>query len=358
MTELPESAADVGGASSGRLANNDPGQACALLAQLEDDRWGTLQLGWHSARAAFVLARCVDFARHPHPDGLARLEREIAVLGPCRHPNVVELIAHGTVAGMSSHVTELVDGTSLSELGVALCEGRSLGAALLVATERWRARWPALSRHLPPPRLASHLRDPDVPRQLAQFFLDVAEGLAHIHARGALHLDVRPGNVLIEAGTGRAVLTGAGLAMLDSASASFWDIHARAWRDPRYAAPELLSSRRKLDGRADIHALGVTMHELLATQKPMDSSGLASDAHSGWLHGRIALPELPSGIPSELADIARSAANPSIERRCASALELAARLRAFLRNVSSGGQPHGWLARLSGRARAAGDSRA
>jgi len=358
MTVPPECAADFAGTTTGGPVSNDQIQPCALLAQLEDDRWGTLQLGWHSARNGLVLVRCIDFARHPHPDGLARLEREIAVLGPCRHPNVVELIAHSTIAGGASHVTEFVDGASLSELGLALCEGRSLGAALLVATERRRARWPALSRHLPPPRLASQLRDRDAPRQLAQFFFDVAEGLVHLHARGALHLDVRPGNVLIEASTGRAVLTGAGLAMLDSASASFWDIHARAWRDHRYAAPELLSSRRKLDGRADIHALGVTMYELLATQTPMDSSGPASDAHSGCLHGRFALPELPSGIPSELADIARSAANPSIELRCASALELSARLRAFLGGVSSGVKPRGWLAWLSCRTEVVDDSRA
>ncbi|MGE5186519.1 MAG: serine/threonine-protein kinase [Acidobacteriota bacterium] len=88
-------------------------------------------------------------------------------------------------------------------------------------------------------------------------------GLAHAHARGVLHRDVKPANVML-AGA-RVVLIDFGLACLaDEASTT---AVGSCFGTPSYLAPERLLGR-PYDARADLYAVGVMLYEMLAGAKP------------------------------------------------------------------------------------------
>src|SRR5262249_37609633 len=97
----------------------------------------------------------------------------------------------------------------------------------------------------------------------------VAHALAHIHAAGVLHGDVKPENILITRRDGQpwAKLTDFGLPRITDAQSS---PDAYTMGTLAYAAPELLTGR-PYGPAGDVYALGVTGYELLSGRRPFDA---------------------------------------------------------------------------------------
>lgn len=98
---------------------------------------------------------------------------------------------------------------------------------------------------------------------------EVAKALDYLHARGLVHRDVKPANILLSAGDRRIMLGDFGLtrALDDSNSVtSAGNVTATI----AYAAPEILSGTA-VDGRADVYALGCTLFRMLTGQLPFGS---------------------------------------------------------------------------------------
>ena len=102
--------------------------------------------------------------------------------------------------------------------------------------------------------------------EVVRFGRQVAEGLAAAHERGLIHRDVKPGNVLIEAGSpGRAKLTDFGLARAaDDASISQSGIVAGT---PMYMSPEQARGA-PLDHRSDLFGLGSVLYVMCSGRPP------------------------------------------------------------------------------------------
>ncbi|HZF68579.1 MAG TPA: protein kinase [Gemmatirosa sp.] len=104
---------------------------------------------------------------------------------------------------------------------------------------------------------------------------EVGWALAYAHARGVVHRDVKPENILLERGTGRALVTDFGIARrLDT----FGDeASSRLTRDGHvlgtlhYVSPEQAVGA-ELDGRSDLYALGVVGFQLLSGRLPFDDA--------------------------------------------------------------------------------------
>ncbi len=110
-------------------------------------------------------------------------------------------------------------------------------------------------------------------RDMAHIVERVAEGLDAAHARGIIHRDVKPANILFDT-SGEAFLSDFGLAK--SLNRSTGITGALFVGTPEYMSPEQVRNER-LDGRSDIYALGVTLFYTLAGCLPYrDDSPLAT----------------------------------------------------------------------------------
>ena len=158
------------------------------------------------------------------PTRLARLMNEVRIARQVSHPNVCRVYDVGEVDGEHFISMEYIRGEDLGDLI------RRIG-------------------RLPPDKAV----------QLAR---QICGGLAAAHARGVLHRDLKPGNVLLDE-HGVARLTDFGLAGLAV------DLRGAQVREgtPAYMAPEQLAGR-EVSVRSDIYSLGLVLYELFTGRSP------------------------------------------------------------------------------------------
>ncbi|MFN2566329.1 MAG: protein kinase [Gemmatimonadaceae bacterium] len=107
--------------------------------------------------------------------------------------------------------------------------------------------------------------------EIQRVLCDVADALAFAHARGVVHRDVKPDNILIEAATGRPMVTDFGIARAAEADSRL-TVTGVAMGTPAYMSPEQALGERDVDGRSDIYSLGVVGYQMLAGEPPFAAS--------------------------------------------------------------------------------------
>jgi serine/threonine protein kinase len=180
-------------------------------------------------------------------------------------------------------------------------------------------------------------------KRVLQLAIDMSAALGHVHAKGLVHKDVKPANVLVHAVSGRVWLTGFGMA-------SQLPRERQAPEPPQiiagtlaYMAPEQTGRmNRSIDSRSDLYSLGVMLYEMLTGELPFT----ASDPME-WVHCHVARQPMPPDqreprAPGPLSAIVMKllAKNPEdryqsargVEhdlRRCLTALEADRRIDPF-----------------------------
>jgi serine/threonine-protein kinase len=222
------------------------------------------------------------FARHP--DVRARFLREGRVQAQFRHAGI-------------ARVTDTINGPA-----VALVMERLTGESLRALLDRGPVS----------PAVASLLVE------------DIADALAHAHAHGVVHRDIKPDNVFLaeEADGGlRAVLLDFGIARVQDMSELTQS--GVMMGTPRYMSPEQLEDPRAVDPRTDVFALGVVLYELLAGVPPHPGEG-AREITMAILGGRYPRLSARTGLPAVVDQVVDRALAPDRERRFASVQDLAA----------------------------------
>ncbi|MBC7563131.1 MAG: protein kinase [Gemmatimonadaceae bacterium] len=133
---------------------------------------------------------------------------------------------------------------------------------------------------------------------------DVARALSYAHARGVVHRDIKPDNVLLSHGT--AVVTDFGIAKALSASRTHGGGATLtqagvAIGTPTYMAPEQIAGDADVDARADLYAWGCMAYELLTGTPPFvrDSAQRVLTAHLTETPRLVS--EIRSDVPAPLA---------------------------------------------------------
>ena len=221
---------------------------------------------------------------------VATLRREAQHAALLQHPNIVTVYEIGEYHGLIYYAMQLFGGNSLA---VRLQQEGRL-----------------------PPRIA------------AQLLLSVAEALDYAHRLGVLHLDLKPGNVLLdEDGTPR--IADFGLARRLSIAG---DVdNERVSGTPSYMAPEQAQvGSGKLNRATDVWGLGALLYEML-TGKPPFEGGQAREVLAKVEHEPVRPPrELVAEIPPDLNAICMRCLAKQPAQRYASARELVDDLGRFL----------------------------
>ncbi|WP_224391609.1 serine/threonine-protein kinase [Pseudonocardia sp. ICBG1293] len=209
----------------------------------------TVYRAWdpHEDRAVAVklfLDRC-------DTGGVDRQCRELRAMAHLDHRNLVRLL--GVDRGRPFLVCELVEGETLA---ARLARG-ALSAA-----------------------------------QVAGIGADIASGLAHLHARGVVHRDVKPANILLCAETGRARLTDFGIARV--LAHSVLTRTDAVLGTAAYLAPEQVAGEA-VTPAADVYALGLVLIEALTGER--EYPGTTVESAVARLHRS---PRVPDGLPVRL----------------------------------------------------------
>jgi serine/threonine-protein kinase len=169
-----------------------------------------------------------------HPElaatlGPDRFLREIRLSAQLQHPNILPVFDSGEAAGRLWYTMPYVEGQSLREL---LRREVQLGVD-----------------------------------QTLQIVREVAEALSYAHQHGIIHRDIKPENILLSGG--HALIADFGLAKaLEAGAADKLTQTGLALGTPAYMSPEQASGDGRLDGRADLYALGCVLYEMLAGCPP------------------------------------------------------------------------------------------
>ena len=187
-----------------------------------------------------LLERLVAVKVLPHEaateqGGRDRFLREARTAARLSHPHIVPLYSFAEAEGTFLYVMGYVEGESL-ESRLAR-EGRIRG---------------------------------DEARRILS---EIADALHYAHQQGVVHRDVKPDNILIENGTGRAVLTDFGIAKQGAQERTLTRT-GMVVGTPHYMSPEQASADRNVDGRSDLYSLGVVAYRMLSGRLPFEGASL------------------------------------------------------------------------------------
>lgn len=267
------------------------------------------------------------------PRALARFRREAETIARISNPGIVPIYEFGADGGNHFLALELVAGVDLASV-LARFEGRipKEGAELLAVVRDLTGRLhDVLQRHgrsSDEANVDEALWARSYPETCALIAKRVAEALAVIHAKGIIHRDVKPSNILLGV-DGQPRLIDFGLTLSESAGAltGSADFVGTAF----YASPEQIGGTgAKVGPKSDVFSLGAVLYELLSLRRPFDGRRISDVLR------RLAEDEPPSlahiapATPAKLEQICRTALQKDLGRRYASSAELAEDLGRFL----------------------------
>jgi tetratricopeptide (TPR) repeat protein/predicted Ser/Thr protein kinase len=174
-------------------------------------------------------------------------------------------------------------------------------------------------------------RGPLEPERAAELARQLARGVEHAHARGVLHRDLKPDNVLLSA-NGQARLTDFGLVreLVPSLSSTRLSQTGQLMGTPGYWPPEqALGELDAVGPRSDVYGLGAVLYALLTGVPPHESGSLV-EALARATQPPRAPRQLRAEIPARLEAICLRCLAPAPERRYPSAAAVAEALETWL----------------------------
>jgi Tol biopolymer transport system component/tRNA A-37 threonylcarbamoyl transferase component Bud32 len=162
--------------------------------------------------------------------GAERFHREIEVAAQLQHPHILPLLDSGMSDGVLFYMMPFVDGESLRD------------------------------------RLSSRGELPV--HEAVRILVEITDALAHAHARGVVHRDIKPDNILLSGRHALVMDFGVAKAVSEATGRQKLTTAGIALGTPNYMAPEQATADPQIDHRVDIYAVGCLAYELLTGHPP------------------------------------------------------------------------------------------
>ncbi len=197
--------------------------------------------------------------------GPERFLREIRIAAQLHHPHVLPLHDSGEAAGLLYYVMPFVEGETLQQL-LARTGALPLSDAVRILRE-------------------------------------VVDAIASAHAKGVVHRDIKPGNILLSGG--HAFVSDFGIAKAVSEATGRHDLTTAgvALGTPAYMSPEQATGDPTIDHRADIYAIGAMAYEMLAGRPPFTGTTPQQVLAAHVTQPPEPLAERQPGLPQPLVDL-------------------------------------------------------
>lgn len=221
---------------------------------------------------------------------ILRFEREAQAAAALSHPNIVEIYDVGDYKGHHYIVMEYVEGKTLKQV--------------------IRSRGPLVNEEAI-----------DIMKQLCS-------AVAEAHARGIIHRDIKPQNVIVKADGSVKILdfgiaTAKGSMQLTQANNVMGSVH--------YLAPELAKGEQA-SPQSDIYALGIVLYEMLSGDVPFKADQAVQIALKHMREPMPDIRQMNSSVPQSVANIITRATAKNPEERYRSAREMLADVSTCLRS--------------------------
>jgi serine/threonine-protein kinase len=243
-------------------------------------------------RAVAIKTILMTFPQEDHEGYLARFRQEARALGALNHPSIVTVYDYG-------------DEGDIAYMALELLEGRELRDVM------------AQARLEVPPAL--------------ELAAQVAEGLAFAHARGVVHRDIKPGNIMVVDGP-RAKIMDFGIARVRAS-----DVKTQTGLmlgSPKYMSPEQIVGQ-PTDARSDVFSLGVVIYEMLTGAAPFSGTDIPQLMYQVC----NARPDPPSRLNPGVPEVLDLVVAKALEKDPAARYQDAGELAADLRSAAAAGSP-------------------
>lgn len=267
-----------------------------IVRELGKGAMGIVYLAKDPLIGRLVALKTIRPAAHADDDETKEFQqrfiREAQAAGILNHPSIVTVhdIGLDEPTGVSFIAMEYVEGQNLKEV---LSQGRPLTF-----------------------------------EQVGDIIAQVAEGLDFAHAKGIVHRDVKPANIILLDGN-RAKITDFGIAKITSSAANLTTT-GQFLGTPNYMAPEQIKGT-PVDGRSDIFSLGICLYECLTRRKPFGGDSLTSISYKIVHEAFPPLHEVNPTIPEGFEEIVGQCLAKDPAKRYQRGKDMSNALRAVLR---------------------------
>ena len=222
-----------------------------------------------------------------------RFKNESKAISILDHPNIVKVYDVSVTDKLQYIVMEYVDGITLKEYL------RQRGGALT-----WK--------------------------EAVYFASQVLSALQHAHAKGIIHRDVKPQNIMLLA-NGSIKMMDFGIARFSRAQSQ--TVSDKAIGSVHYISPEQAKGEHT-DARTDIYSVGVMLYEMLSGKLPFDGDGAVSIAIMQISDKARPLAEVAPDVPEGIRQITEKAMEKDPAKRFQSAAEMLDAIETFKKNPS------------------------
>jgi predicted Ser/Thr protein kinase len=235
-----------------------------ILQHIGRGGMGDVYKGYEASLDRYVAIKVLPATLARDEDFIRRFQAEATAVARLSNPHVVSIYFIGEDAGHHFFAMQFI-------------EGESLGQRL------------ARNRRLPVDEATAIIRQ-------------CLAGLEAAHAHGLIHRDVKPGNVLLDCRSGRAVLVDFGLVRQIGVTGQPMTATGVVLGTVDYIAPEQARGQA-VDGRSDIYALGVMFYQLLSGRLPFKGDTPTALLFQHAYEEPLPLAQAADEIPQPVADV-------------------------------------------------------